>query len=426
LPTLRACGHATVPGAVAILLLGLTAVAGAQAAGDRARWQPHVSTGVDAYLHNYYLAVDDTTEAIAEFNVAAELEGRSRRRTRHQWRVRGEVSTGTELTRQLFDGSYQWRPDQANPRLRADLTWYGRQYRPDSEYSRSSDNNEGRGEVRAYPWYGKTVLDLRATGRYIDYRNPSTLEQDYRQGSLAGFLRSPGLIDGSWRIGLRGTRRAYPDSAAIDRDTIAIEGDLDLPGDDRNLWLYHRSERRLIADETVRPSAWSHWTDARAAVPAGAGQVVINLNNEIWQYDEETGAYFDSWRTDLEFGYRWGDMLGTLWHTLLTLDRLDAGDLPETYTQVGLRGSLESYAYPFTGIIAIEFGQRWYRPQDVTDDLSISYTDFSYLEIWAMATWSLTDQLSLDLIASYQPENHTEQDDDLALGFGSLRLAWRP
>jgi hypothetical protein len=418
---------ATVTPTVAILLVCLTAVAAAQATGDRARWRPRVSTGIDAYLHNYYLAVDDTTEAVAEFNVAAELEGRSRRVTSHQWRVRGEVSTGTELTRQFFDGSYQLRPDAGDPLLRADLTWYGRQYREDSEYARSSDNHEGRGELRWYPWFGaRTVLDLRLTGRYIDYRTPSTLEQDYRQGDVAAFLRSPGLVGGSWRIGLRAGQRAYPDSSAIDRDTVALEGDLDLAGDDHTLWVFHRSERRTAADEAVRPSAWSHWTDARAALPAGEGHVVINLNNEVWQYDQETGAYFDSWRSDLEFGYRWGDLLGTQWHTLLTVDRLDAGDLPETYTQVGLRGSLESYAYPFTGILALEYGQRWYRPADDTEDVVISYTDFSYLEIWAMATWSLSEHWSLDLIANYQPENHTEQDDDLALGFGSLRLVWRP
>jgi hypothetical protein len=402
-------------------------IATAQTTSDQARWRTKLSTGVDAYVHNYYLAVDDTTEAIAEFNVAGELEGRSRRRTSHQWRLRAEVSSGTELTRQLFDGSWRWRPDAGDPRLRTDLTWFGRQYRDDSEYARSSDNHEGRGELRIYPWYTRqTALDLRLTARYIDYRTPSTLEQDYHQQSAAAFLRSRSLIGGTWRIGLRGTTRAYPDSSAIDRDIAALEGDLDLVGDDSSLWVFHRSERRLIADETVRPSAWSHWTDARAAVPAGTGHVVINLNNEVWNYDEETGAYFDSWRTDLEFGYRWGDMLGTLWHGMLTVDRLDAGDLPETYTQVGLRGSIESYAYPFTGIIALEYGQRWYAPQDGTEDAVFVYSDFSYLEIWAMATWAMSDHWSLDLIANYQPENHTEQDDDLALGFGSLRLVWRP
>ena len=430
---MQAHPRAAVPGAVAFVLLTMVVLlttamtATGQIGEDKASWQPRVSTGLDAYLHNYYLAVSDTTEAIAEFNVAAEIEGRSRRVTSHQWRLRTEVSSGTELTRQLLDGTYRFRPATGNPRARADVTWFGRQYREDSDYARSSNNNEGRGELRLYPWYGKAVLDLRLSGRYLHYGTPSTLEQNYHEESAAAFVRSPGVLGGSWRVGVRGAQRAYPDSAAIDRDVVAVEGDLDLAGERQSLWAYHRSERRLAADETVRPSAWSHWTDARLALPAGVGQVVVNLNNEVWRYDQDTGAYFDSWRTDVEFGYRWGDMLGALWHTLLTVDRLDAGDLPETYTQVGLQGSLESYAYPFTGVISIEYGHRWYETSATADDLyALAYTDFSYFEIWAMATWAMTDHFSIDLIANYQPENHTEQDDDLALGFGTLRLVWRP
>jgi len=114
---------------------------------------------------------------------------------------------------------------------------------------------------------------------------------------------------------------------------------------------------------------------------------------------------------------------------LLTVDHLDAGDSPETYTQVGLRGSLESYAFPFTGIIALEYGQRWYSDPLVdldADDIVLAYTNFSYFEVWIMATWAMSEHLSFDLIVNYQPENHTEQDDDIALGFGTARLVWRP
>ena len=60
---------------------------------------------------------------------------------------------------QLFDGSYRLRPGAGDPLARADLTWFGRQYREGSEYARSSDNHEGRGELRFYPWYGGAVLD---------------------------------------------------------------------------------------------------------------------------------------------------------------------------------------------------------------------------------------------------------------------------
>ncbi len=54
------------------------------------------------------------------------------------------------------------------------------------------------------------------------------------------------------------------------------------------------------------------------------------------------------------------------------------------------------------------------------------YSDFNYWQIWAMGSWFLGNHFSLDVMASYEPESHTEQSDDSALGFASLRLTWRP
>lgn len=411
----------------AVLALTATAAAGQ----ETAEWRPEVSLGHDVYVHSYYLASDDTTATVRETNLTAAIDGRSRRQTDHQWYLRAELSGGSELFRESLDAGYRWRPSAGDPRLGLDLTWLGRQYRETSEYSLTSDNTEGRLELRAFPWLGRrTALDLRAIARRVDYRTPSTLEQDYDDESVAGYLASRGDPAGSWRLGLRAAQRAYPDSAAIDRDGYAVEGELDRAGSAGDIWLFHRSERRLIADESVRPSAWSHWTEARTALAAGAGHVVLDLTSEVWTYDAPTETWFDSWRADLEAGYRWGDLLGGLWHALVTIENLAAGDSPETYTQVGLRGSLESYARTLSGIIALEYGRRWYHhvaPVSADDlDVLVDYSDFNYLEIWVMATWAFADRLALDLTANYQPESHTEQDDDTALGYANVRLVWRP
>jgi len=58
--------------------------------------------------------------------------------------------------------------------------------------------------------------------------------------------------------------------------------------------------------------------------------------------------------------------------------------------------------------------------------LTSFYSDFNYWKIWIMANWSINKNFSLDLLANYEPENHTENSDDSSLGFGSLRLVWRP
>ncbi len=440
--TARAAAAAPVAAALGLCLAIMAAPALADGASgaastDGARWQPRLASGYDVYVHTYNLAEDDTTETVSEAAVTAGLEGRSAHDASHRWSLRGEVSAGTELFRELLDASYRWRP-AGEDRLRARLSWYGRQYRQDSDYDLSSDNQEGVAEIRAHPWRrGGLRLDLRGGLRWLDYATSSTLEQDHRELRGAAFLASRGGLERSWRAGLRVASRTYPDSSAIDRDAVAVEASWErnrLAGGD--VWLFHRSERREAADPDARPSAWSHWSEARLATPAGRGAVVASLVSELWRYDHEDGAYFDSWRLDTETGYRGGDLLEIQWQGLLTVEHLAAGDSPETYTQVGLRGSLESYAGPFSGLVALELGHRWYRNPadpdldlldlDLASDQLLASSDFDYVEVWIMASWTLSAHLAIDVTASYHPERHTEQDDDVALGFGSARLVWRP
>lgn len=409
-----------------------TAVAAAPT--PTATWTPKLGAGYDTYVHSYYLADNDTTETISEYALSAEISGRSYRRAVHQWLLRSSVSGGSEMFRELLDGSYRWRPGGGDPRLRTDLYWLGRQYRAGSNDSRTSNNNEGSLELRADPWHGDSVrVDVRARGRYVHYATPSTFEQSYREFGGASFLASRGFETASWRVGVRATQRAYADSSALDRNMIVIQGDYDHGIGDADVWLHHRTERRLATDETVRPSAWSHWTEARLALPAGPGHLVANIGNEVWRYDVSTETWFDSQRTDIELGYRLGNPFGTFWNVLLTAEHLGASNSPDAYTQVGLRGVMDSFTGPVTGMLALEYGYREYLNHsipstDTLDDLTLDldYSDFSYLEVWAMASWSISSAFSLEILANYQPEQHTEQDDDTALGYGNIRLVWRP
>ena len=144
-------------------------------------------------------------------------------------------------------------------------------------------------------------------------------------------------------------------------------------------------------------------------------------------------------------GFGWGEILGTRWRLGLTGERLEAGDSPETYSQFGLRAGLEAFDHDISGLVSFEIGQRLYDAVDdassITDSITdsvdpsltgsedefwFSYSDFSYWEIWLMAAWRINEHFSLDLLANFEPERHTEAVDDSALGFGSLRLTWRP
>ncbi len=406
---------------------------------DTVQWSPVLSTGFDALLHSYPLATTDTTETIAEYMVSAGLEGRSPRQVNHRWRLRVEASAGSELYRQLLEGQYKYLDDKRITRLRVDGQFYGRQYRQTTEYSLSSNNIEGRLDLRAYPWAGeKSMMEWRAWKSVLDYKTPSTLEVDTEELGTGLFLRSRGLTNNLWSVGYRFSGRTYPDTTVIDRKVHRVEGDLDYHDDEgQGIRLFHKSGRRLIRDETVRPSAWAHYTDCNSLVTAGGGFVYLDVQSEVWQYDEETTTYFDSWRLQGVLGYRWGESLGPTWRLGLTSEWLDAGDSPEKYTQFGMRAGVESFGSEISGSLQLEYGRRIYSQGDValdsidsqdllsTDLLSL-YSDFNYWEIWLMANWSINRHFSLDLMANYEPENHTENADDSSIGFGSIRLVWRP
>ena len=81
----------------------------------------------------------------------------------------------------------------------------------------------------------------------------------------------------------------------------------------------------------------------------------------------------------------------------------------------------------------MEFGRRRYSDSTIelsdggtTAETFALYSDFTYWKIWLVGTWQLADTLALEAVASYEPESHTEQADDSALGFANLRLVWRP
>ena len=415
---------------MATLLWGVAFVFAASTAHaqEKARWSFPVSTGYDIYVHDYFLAQSDTTEVIQEFNVAASFNGASAFGTRHRWFLRGGLSGGTELYRESLDTGLRLRTRGGHEWLRTDLLWLARQFRDDSEYSLSSDNHEGRLLTALSPWAGEHVaLELRARGRYVNFANPSTLEVDYTDGSTGMYLRSPRREFRAWGFGGRYTSRSYPDSAAINREGFILEGDYDHGSLHRDFRVFHRSERRRIADETARPSAWFHWSELETAQPVDPGWIILRATNEIWDYDIAAGAWYDSWLIGGQAGYRWGDPFSARWEILLTGENLDAGDEPETYSQLGLQFGAEALATRFSGSVSVEIGQRWYRDAiNSTDAFVLEYSDYAYLALWLMGNWAFADHFSIDLTANFEPENHTEHDDDLAIGFASLRLVWRP
>lgn len=405
-----------------------------------ARWIPTASVGFDALLHTYPLAMTDTTETISEAFAAVGLEGRSGRVGPHRWRLQAGFSFGNELFRENLKAQWKYLDERRVTRWRLDGDLAGRQYQEDTGYSLASNNLEGRLTARAVPWVTQDhLLELRLDTGLMEYSNPSALEVRHRDAGAGVQYGSRLLAATPWRVAYRFAGRAYPDSAVIDRHTHSLEGDLewrDPAG--LTLHLYHATRRRLIRDEGLKPSAWMHWSDVSAQMPAGVGDVYLDVQSEIWRYDEESAVYLDSWQLDGVLGYRWGDLMRAGWRLGLAVENLAAGDSPETYTQLGLRGGVESYGTDLNGSLQVEYGRRHYHQtggwdllndfsnDGSTGDLEFTYSDFHYFEIWLMGGWTISKNLRLDLMASYEPESHTEQDDDVSLGYASVRLVWHP
>jgi hypothetical protein len=74
--------------------------------------------------------------------------------------------------------------------------------------------------------------------------------------------------------------------------------------------------------------------------------------------------------------------------------------------------------------LVVEYGRRRYGPQDASD-AQPAWTDFAYWRLWLLADWRLSGTLTLSALGNWEPERHSEPQDDVALGFASLRLAWR-
>jgi hypothetical protein len=409
----------------------------AGAGAGQTAWNWDLTAGFDSFTHSYALANTDTSETVTEFMTQAGFEGRSANSGASRWRVRGEASAGTDLWRERLEADWRRVDHGGSTRVRAAGRLWGRQYRDDSDYARSSNQVEGRGELQVVPWAARHAeLTAGGWGTFTGFATPSPLEQNLREfGAVVG-ARSRGLTGPQWTVSLRRAARSYPDSAAIDRKTWSLDGDVNhQAANGGSVRLFHRSERRLAAEPDVRPDAWSHWTDVAAAVPALAGQATVEIQSESWRYGQPTEIYLDCWRLSGVLGYRRGDILGPQWSLGLAGERFEAGDSPESYAQAGVRAGIESLGGRLNGSLSVEYGRRDYAGnaagEATADDVTgiatdIPYSDFNYWKLWLLGEWRLGPGVSLQAMASWEPERHTASADDASLGFTNLRLVWRP
>jgi len=440
--TVAAAAAALLP--VALLALA-AAVAPARArAGPSAglddgrwRWRGSAAVGFDTYSQTYYPAEQDTTEVVSELTTILAGELSRRPYSGHRWRLRPELALGTERTRERLEVDHAWRAADGTTLLRSDLQAEAVHYVSDSDYNLTSDSVDLRGKVRWFPGArGRVAGELRLQGEWLDYRRPSSLELDRREGCLGAYLVQGRDALDRWRLGGRLGRRVHPDSSEIDRTVAILEASYDHNAFEGVVWrAAWRSERRRVDEPLVRPSSWNHWLDAELELPVGeALRLALSGTGEWWRYDREQGAYTDQSRGRAVLALKGGGWEGPSWEAGLAAETLDSHTEGESYHQLGLRLGSDWFGQTVSGSLLLEVGKRDYDesvalPGDEYDDLLLIdeplYTDFTYLELWLTGTWRLDRALELDAMASYLPESHDREIDDQKLGFASIRLTYR-
>lgn len=392
-----------------------------------ATWSFDAAVGFDSFRHTYALATTDTSETVNEARATIGWERRSRAGAVSPWRLRLEASAGTDLWREHCEADWRRRDGAGVTRIRAKARLDGRQYRTGTDYTQSSDHLEARLDLQAAPLTAsrcEAYLSGWAAG--VDYDRPSPLEQDQREGGGGVGLRSRGDGADAWQVAIRHGARSYPDSTAINRRSWNGEAEWAGPlGATGLVRAYGRSERRLAADTLVRPHAWLHWLDASAQVPLAGGDLVLEAQAERWDYDTDSEIHVDSTRASAYAGLRRGDILGPQWQLGFAGERFDSAAAAESYLQGGLRAGIESFGTRLSGSCTVEYGRRDYGEQPTVEGVP-TWTDFGYWRLWLLAEYGLAPDLALSALASWEPESHVEPQDDVALGFASLRLVWRP
>ena len=399
--------------------------------GDRVwRLDSRISTGFDVFTQTYQLALEDTTETISEMDATLDMELGTIGRRIHNWSFSPRLGVGSERNREALDFGYVFKPDRRLSRFRVTGTVQARQYRKTTDYNLSSDNRESDIGLRWLPVAGpRRQGELRLDFDTLDYTTPSTLEANRREAALGAYLKSGTESRRLWRVGVRGGRRVYPDSSAIDRDIVGVEFEYDRNSFlGPNLRVHYRGERREVSDPDVRPSSWGHWSSLEATLPVEDMWIVADLRNEIWRYDAQWGAYSNQLRWTGSGGVRGGGLGGPGWRILLTYQDLDSQTGDESFRQLGIRGGLEHFGDRLSGDLTLEAGRRNY--EATVDSLGLDdpyalYSDFTYLESWLTGSWRFNDHLSLDAMINYMPERHSADMDDQAMGFGNIRILYR-
>lgn len=303
-----------------------------------------------------------------------------------------------------------------------------RTYRENSAYTFANDFVRYNGKLFLQRQLGSDFF-IRLTDRaeIVDFDQHTAFDYDYLRNDL--WLRGSyeRELTTSWVFGAGYRTRAVPDSTEIAYNGYAASVEFRrVSGINKQAFVTLTAERRVYADEEVRTPYYSIYSDATLS-PVVWGRVGLKFDNtfETFVYDDPDEIYFNfvEDRMALRFmhyrSYYFSLGLGP------TFGFLTSGDSPvDEYTEYGAKFSIDYGAGARIYVSGTyEPGYRDYRYQG-DSSLDTIFSDFTYHRLSLFLTSRVTDGVTANVFASFEPEIHALSDDDATATVFSVDMSY--
>ncbi len=315
-----------------------------------------------------------------------------------EWRI--EVGKLEIKTAELVEGRVPYDED-------SDITGYGKH-----RFNLKLSQKTGRGEL---------VVELWVEGKRYAQTTSYNYNYNLLRSSVSYFFPLSGW---DCEIGWDFSHRSVPDSASANYDRrrlSLISSKLWESGTYAELWL--ELDREHFPSETQEGSYLSVWLGGQASLLLGGVCVEPSCELERRGYDVQTDTYFDY--TWLSGSVLLGKDIGG-WHIAAgpsaSLQKADPQYVGETFADVGLKLSTDCIRYGKFWIFAtLEPGRRFYSN---TADTVANFSNYAFCDLSVTAAVWIKKHLRADLSASYLPEWHRVERDDIAVSYLSLAVRY--
>ncbi len=388
--------------------------------------------GYDSFSERYTILDADTLDRVNEWRSRLHLGWSRGRILRNYFQVEtrallgqddSETALALRATRRL--------PGRPGSRLSVDVDLLRRAFGQNTTLQFPNDYDRFHALTYARIAVAPSVA-VRIADRVevLDYQRRTEFDYDYTRHQVSAAVYYDRSFATTLSGGVRRTSLSIPDSSEIEYTAWTPFVELrTMPSLNHIAWVSAAMERRLYRPEGTRNSYWNilatggiEWN---VRDPMG---VVVENRVDWYNYDSETGVYFDSMenRTIVLARYapteRLRAGLGGAWGRFRSAQSRD-----DEYNERGAMVRIHYTPSPAAWFdVEYERGRRRYPAYspDASIDAESVFSDYDYDRVSVLAGWRFLDGLSLNLFVDYQPEDHEREGDDATATLFSANLSW--